>query len=115
MQLTIEIPDDLAGRLERESANLTEILERGLRQRWSETAGLAREVVAFLARGPQPAEILGFRPSQKFLERSRELLERSKQGPLSPAEAQELDEMAHLDHLVTLIKAEARRHLPAAA
>ena len=115
MQLTIEIPDDLAGRLKRERANLTEIIERGLQQRWSETAGLAREVVAFLARGPQPAEILSFRPSPHFLERSRELLDRSRQGTLSAAEVQELDEMAHMDHLVTLIKAEARRHLPAAA
>ena len=112
--MTIELPDDLAQRLEPERERLAEIIERGLRQGWSEGAGLAREVISFLARGPRPAEILLFRPSHVFVERSRELLWKSKQEALSPAEEAELDEMLRLDHLVTLIKAEARRHMQSA-
>lgn len=114
MQLTIEIPDHLAARVTAERERLVEIIERGLRQPWSETAGLAREIISFLARGPRPAEILAFRPSTKFLEHSRELLGRSKEGALNPADASELDEISYLDHFVSLIKAEARRHLRAA-
>lgn len=110
MQLTIEIPDDLAERLSPERGRLVEIIERGLHQHWSETAGPAREVITFLAKGPTPAEILSFRPSAKFLERSSELLGRNKQAALSHADEAELDEIAHLDHFVSLLKAEARQH-----
>lgn len=109
--MTIDIPDELVRRLEAEKHDLADIIERGLRQNWSENSGLAREIISFLALGPKPAEILGFRPSDDFQRRSRELLERNRQGQLSLAEEAELDEMVRLDQLVTLIKAEARRHL----
>ncbi len=111
MQITLDIPDDLAARLEPMQDQVAEIIERGLRQRWSETEGLRREVIAFLARGPRPEEILQFRPSERLQERARELIEHGRQGPLSPAEEAELDDLVQVDLLVTLIKAEARRHL----
>lgn len=114
MQLTIEIPDHLAARVGAERERLAEIIESGLHHRWSETAGLAHEIIAFLARGPQPAEILSFRPSAKFLEHSRELLERAKSGVTNAADEAELDEIAYLDHFISLVKAEARQHLHAA-
>ena len=47
--------------------------------------------------------------------RLRELLDRSKEGTLTEAEKNELDEMRHLDHLVSSIKAAARQHLREAA
>jgi hypothetical protein len=94
MQITLDIPDDLAARLEPMQDQVAEIIERGLRQRWSEVGGLRREVIAFLARGPRPEEILRFRPSDRLRERTRELLERSKQGRLSPADEAELDELS---------------------
>jgi hypothetical protein len=111
MQLTIDIPDGLAERLEPERNRLVEILESGLRLRdWAGASALAQEVVNFLAKGPRPQEIVDFRPSPAAVERSRELLNRNKQGRLTPAEEAELDEMALLDHLVTLIKAKAWQH-----
>jgi hypothetical protein len=109
--MTIDIPEELARRLQAEPYDLADILEKGLRQNWSERAGPAREVISFFAQGPKPAEILAFRPSADSVHRSRELLRLNRQGELSPAEEAELDEMLRLDQLVTLIKAEARRHL----
>ena len=111
MQMTIELPDQLARQLEPERANLVDILERGLRQRWSEASGLRREVIAFFARGPRPSEIVAFKPSNSATERVRELLRRNKEGNLSPAETAEMDEISELDQMVSLIKAEARLHL----
>jgi len=111
MQITLDIPDDLAARLEPMQDRVAEIIERGLRQRWSEVGGLRREVIAFLARGPGPEEILQFRPSARLQQRAQELLEHSKQGRLAPAEEAELDDLVQVDLLVTLIKAEARQHL----
>lgn len=111
MQLTIEIPDGLAQRLESKHNHLAEIIESGLRLRdWVGASALAQEVVSFLARGPRPQEIVEFRPSAPAIARSQELLERNKAGTLTPAEEAELDEMALLDQLVTLIKAKAWQH-----
>jgi hypothetical protein len=115
MQVTIEIPDHLAREFASEREHLAEILELGLRQRRAHASGLRRELLAFLARGPKPAEIIAFRPSQPAMERARELLHRNKQGNLSAGEETELDDIAELDHLATQLKAQARLHLRSAA
>ena len=115
MQMTIEIPDKLAEQLEPERSHLADIIERGLRHRLSEASGLRREVISFLARGPQSGEIIAFKPSVAAVERVRELLDRNREGNLKPAEAAEMEETAELDEMVSLIKAEARVHLRAAS
>jgi hypothetical protein len=114
MQLTIDLPDQLARRVQPELGHLAEIIEQGLATRQSKTSGLWREVVAFLARGPRPEEILAFRPSTRQVERSRELLLRNREGLLSTEEEAELEEMASLDHFMMLVKAEAGKLLHAA-
>lgn len=115
MQLTIEVPDDLLRKLEPEREHLDEILRLGLYRRWSSANSLWREIVSFLARGPRPEEIVEFHASEQAQARVRELLHRSKAGTLTDAEQAELDEMRHLDHLVTSIKAAAWQHLRQAA
>jgi hypothetical protein len=111
VQLTIEIPDELAERLEPRKAQLAQIIERGLAESASETSGLAQEVVDFLARGPQPEAIVAFSPSESSAARARELLDKNRAGTLSPDEHAELEEMSRLNHLFALIKAHAHRHL----
>lgn len=116
MQVTMDLPEGLARRLELERDRLAEIIESGLRLRdWVGASAIASEVIGFLARGPRPAEIVAFRPSAAAVERSQELLQRNREGALTPAEEVELDEMALLDHLVTLIKAKAGQQAPASA
>ena len=115
MQLTIEIPETLAQRLETEREPLAEIIESGLRLRkWVGGSGVAQEVIDFLAHGPRPEEIIAFRPSAAAVTRSRELLRRNREESLAPGEEAELEEMALLDHLLTLIKAKAWEHKTAA-
>jgi len=115
VQLTIEVPDDLVRKLEPEREHLDEILRLGLYRRWSNANSLWREIVSFVARGPKPEEIVEFHASEAAQARLRELLDRSKEGTLTEAERSELDEMRHLDHLVTSIKAAAWQHLREAA
>ncbi len=62
MQMTIEIPDELARQLEPERKRLAEIIRRGLSElgmieRGVGNCALAEEVLAFLARGPQPTTV----------------------------------------------------------
>jgi hypothetical protein len=111
MQLTVEIPDQLAKQLEPERDRIAEIIARGLRRTWSAGSGLRQEVIAFLARRPSGEEIISFRPSAQQMERAQELLGRYQEGTLTPVEEAELDEMCELDRFVSLIKAEvlARR------
>ena len=115
MQLTIEIPDQLARQLEPERERLAEIIARGLRRTWSAGSALRREVVSFLARRPSGDEILVFRPSEQAAARAQELLRRNQEGALTPAEEAELDEMCELDRFVALIKAEVLALRSAAA
>lgn len=113
MRLTIDLPDELAERLEPQRARLAEIIERGLRAAASESCTLARELIDFLAHGPAPAEIVAFHPSNDSVDRARQLLEKNRAGLLTGEEQAELDEMARLNQLFALIKIQARQHLRA--
>jgi hypothetical protein len=109
MQVTIDIPDQLARELEPERDRLAEIIARGLRRSWSGGSSLRREVISFLARRPTIQELLRFAPSQAALERSQELLERNRESRLTSEEESELDELCEMDRFVSLLKAEAWR------
>jgi hypothetical protein len=106
MQVTVDVPDQLAARLRSHEDELADIIESGLRLReWAGISGLANEVINFLATGPDPKAIVAFHPSETGAARVRELLDRNREGALNPTEKAELDEMALLDHFMTLIKA----------
>lgn len=111
--MTIELPDKLARRLEPEMSRLAEIIERGLQSAHPGASANWREIITFLARGPRPEEIVAYRPSEIHQERSRELLAKNRQETLTQTENEELEEMAHLNNLVMLLKAEARKILAA--
>ena len=68
-------------------------------------------MISFLARGPQPSEIIAFRPSETVEARARELRGRNEEGTLTTEEEAEMDELAEIDNLVSLLKAEARLHM----
>jgi hypothetical protein len=106
MQVTIEIPEQLARQLEPERERVAEIIARGLRRTWTRNSDLRREVISFLARRPAASEIIEFRPSAPATARAQELLQRNQTGKLTPAEADELDEICDVDRFVSLFKAE---------
>jgi hypothetical protein len=104
VQVTIELPENLADRVKAESQRLAELLARALRPKPLEMSALRREVLSFLARGPKPAEIVAFRASEAAAERMRELLQRNRDGALTPADEAEMDEIEEIDSLVSLLK-----------
>lgn len=106
MQVTIEIPEQLARQLEPERERVAEIIARGLRRTWTQSSSLRREVISFLARRPAASEIIDFHPSDPAAARAQELLWRNRVGNLTPAEEAELDEICDVDRFVSLIKAE---------
>lgn len=115
MHVTIELPDSLAERVTEESGRLSELMVRALRPKPQQMSALRREVLSFLARGPEASEIASFQPSEAAAQRMSDLLQRAKEGHLTPTEEAEMDEIEEIDHLVSLLKAEARKHVRTAA
>lgn len=113
MQVTIDLPDQVARRLAAQGERIEEIIERGLQQHGSGTSARWREVIGFLASGPRPEDIIAFRPSPAHAERSTELLYRNRENQITEAEEAELDDTEQINHLMTLLKAEARKFLAA--
>jgi len=87
------------------------LMKAGLQPRGTASSANWREIIAFLARGPRPEEIIAFRPLETHRERSRELLDKNRQGTLTPAEESDLEERGQLNYLMMLLKAEARKIL----
>ncbi|MGD9588617.1 MAG: hypothetical protein AB7Q37_03945 [Pyrinomonadaceae bacterium] len=70
------------------------------------------EVVDFIAAGTTPQNVIAFRPSESAQNRVEDLMDREKEGGLSPTERSELDHYLQLEHLMRLAKARAREFLP---
>lgn len=115
--ITLEIPGDLAERLRPVADRIPQILQLGLRELQAggqpQFTGAA-EVLEFLARLPEPADVLALRPSPVLAARVGELLEKNREQGLSPAEAYEWSQYEFLEHLVRLAKAHAAQRIAAA-
>lgn len=115
MQLTLDVADDLAVRLEPHHDELPRLLELGLREASALSQpgfrGLA-DVLETLASLPAPEEILALRPSPAFQGRIGELLEKNRSQGLSPAEEREWEHYEYVEHLVRIAKAKARLRQP---
>ncbi len=108
--VTVELPRDLARRLQPLADSLPDILEMGLRQ-WqaANQPGFegAAEILELLASLPSPQEILALQPSAALQLRVQALLEKNKMEGLTLAEEQEWQQYEYLEHLVRLAKAKA--------
>lgn len=117
MLVTLNIPEDLAARLNLLEDKLPQILELGLRE-LNATAQLgfegAAEVLEFLATLPTPEEIIALRPSKALQDRISALLEKNRTEGLSDAEEQEWEQYQYLEHLVRMAKAKAHLKLQSA-
>lgn len=69
------------------------------------------ELVRYLADVATPQHILDFQISSSAQARAADLLDKQSEGTLTPAEYLELQQMAYLDRLVTLLRARALERL----
>lgn len=119
-QLTIQIPDELAQRLEPLQSRLPELLwllldSDSIQTREQSKASTAtieipqvyQEVLDFLIKRPTPEEILAFKVSHNTQLRLQELLEKNRIGTINSTEIAELDVYEQLEHMMILLKARA--------
>jgi hypothetical protein len=123
-ELTIQIPDELATRLEPLRERLPELLAQLLEAPSMKASTLGErtasanaptsvyaEVLDFLLQRPTPSEIAAFKVSSQVQERLRTLLEKNREANLSAEEMAELDVYEQLEHLMILLKARALNSL----
>jgi hypothetical protein len=108
--ITLELPDELARRLQPMADQLPEILELGLRE--LNAAGQpgfqgAAELLEFLAGLPSPEEALALRPSPALQGRIDALLEKNRTEGLTTSEEQDWERYQYLEHLVRIAKGKA--------
>lgn len=71
-----------------------------------------QDVIAeFLGSAPTAEEIIAFEFPHEIQRRGLDLLERNRQGMLTPLERDELDEFSRLGHLMNMITLHARLNL----
>jgi hypothetical protein len=110
MPITIEVPDELAGRLRSSAVDLSFVLELGLRELDAQSQlrfDGAADVLEFLAGLPTPEEVLALRPSAALQTRIDEQLERARAGEADAVDDREWEQLEYLEHLVRMAKATA--------
>lgn len=117
MQITLDLPDDLAARLSPVQDQIPQILEFGLRELQASPqdgfSGLSA-VLEFLAGLPTPQETLELRPSDTLQAQIDTLLEKSRTTGLTPAEENLWKSYEYTEHLVRMAKTKAYIKLNAA-
>ncbi|MEH2369756.1 hypothetical protein [Nostoc sp.] len=119
-EFTIQIPDELAQRLEPLQNRLPELLWRLLdvvniptniqptvNPETTNIPAVYQEIIDFLIKGPKPEKIINFKVSFQSQTRLQELLEKNRSATLSQMELAELDVYEQLEHLMILLKARA--------
>lgn len=102
--LTITLPDDLAERVAPFSRWLPTVLEVSLLKLKTPAVETATEFITFLATNPAVQEVEAYNASERSQIHMGQLLALNQAGVISKAEAEELDELLKLEHLVISLK-----------
>jgi hypothetical protein len=105
VQLTMQVPDELARRIQPMSAWLPTIIELSLIGFKTLATAASTEVIEFLSKNPSPKEVLDYHVSDTAQARLQRLLTLNEAGSLSEAEQLELDELQRLEHVIVMLKA----------
>ncbi|MBI4672882.1 MAG: hypothetical protein HY741_14605 [Chloroflexi bacterium] len=107
----MRVPDRLEPKLRRMTLWLPTVLELSLMGFKTPTAQTVAEVIEFLSKGPTPTQVTEYTVSERAQQRLQRLLALNQAGLLSTEEQAELDESEALDHLLILLKTQAREQL----
>lgn len=107
VQMTMQVPENLAPKLRRMDKWLPIVLELSLVGFKTPVTQTVAELIEFLAKGPTPKQVGGYKVSDRAQKRIQRLLALNESSLLSQDEQAELDESEKFNHLVTLLKARA--------
>ena len=111
VEMTMQIPDELADRIQPIVSWLPTILELSLIGFTTVATATATELIQFLSKNPSLEDLLDYHVSQKAQTRLQRLLSLNQAGMLSESEQTELDELQRLEHTIILLKARVAKQL----
>lgn len=116
--ITLELPEELAVRLDPLRDRLPELLSQWLDSESAEkkftlsgtvmTHPVFLELIDFLSTRPTARQLLTHKASSAVQERLEELLDKNREEGLTPAEEEEMDAYRLVNHVMILLKARAR-------
>ena len=108
VEMTMRVSDNLALKLRRMNKWLPTVLELSLAGFKTPAARTVSELIDFLSKGPTPKQVASYKVSEHSQQRLRRLLALNQSSLLSEEEQAELEEIETLEHLVTMLKVQAR-------
>jgi hypothetical protein len=112
IEMTLQLPDDLAARLGRSGRWVPAILSMSLDGFATRAAAAASELIGFLSTNPSSAALLEYHLSDNAQDRLRRLLALNAAGIASNDERAELDELERIEHFVVMLKAQIAAEAP---
>jgi hypothetical protein len=107
VELTMQLPDQLAARVQPLRHWLPTVLELILVGFKTPATQTASEVIEFLATEPTPHSVLAYHVSARAQQRQERLLTLNAAGMLNQDEQRELNELEQIEHIVVMLKAQA--------
>ena len=111
VQMTMQVPNDLAKRIKPIRYWLPTILELSLVGFKTLATGTATEIIRFLSTNPSSQEVLDHQVSKRAQERLRRLLALNEAGMLGEIEQLELDEIQQIEHIMIMLKTQIAEEL----
>jgi hypothetical protein len=111
VQMTMQVPNDLAKRLKPIRYWLPFILELSLVGCKTLATETASEIIRFLSTNPSPQEVLDHQVSDRAQARLRRLLALNEAGLLGEMEQLELDELQQIEHIMIMLKTQTAEQI----
>lgn len=111
VQMTMEVPDKLAERIQPIGPWLPIILELSFAGLKTPAAETLAEIIQFLSTNPSPKEVCNYHVSERAQKRLQYLLGLNSAVLLGEREQRELDEMEKMEHIMIMYKARIAKQL----
>ena len=111
VQMTMQVPNELAKRLQPIRYWLPIILELSLVGFKTPAAETAAEIIRFLSKNPSPQEVFNHQVSKRAQDRLRRLLILNEASLLGEIEQLEMDELQQIEHIMIMLKAHVAEQL----
>jgi len=110
IEVTMQVPDALARRIEPIRSWVPTILELSLDGFKTPATETASEIIQFLSSNPAAKQMSELHVSDRAQTRLRRLLTLNEAGMLGEAEQLELDELQRIEHVMVMLKAQLAKN-----
>lgn len=111
VEMTLQVSDSLATRIQNFGAWSATILELSLANFKTSVKDISSETIEFLSANPSPSEVMDYFIADVAQKRLDDLLDLNSEGETTAADKAELEEWSKFNHITILLKAQAGKLL----